>query len=247
MKRFKILALPMLVAATAALIVTCNKSDTAFVTIDLNRPGKSYTHYQPGILNKIDALFSKKAYASTPQPLFPSSHGDLVLEVSATDLNTISASIPNDASSFTIEIPSGNNRKFSVYSYTTAPIIDNYSGSSYGPFNGYNFGGHKTLNLSPGESTNILILMLPMTKVITISGTMLECHQYTAGITNSYSYRIYRADIPEGPYTYINTVGMADYTAVSKKTYYYRVTMTGQAPVTAEGEMSWPPYKHTIP
>jgi hypothetical protein len=233
MKRFRILALLILIASVAALVITCNQSDTAFVTIDLNRPGKSYTHYQPGILQKVDALFSKKAYAMG-SVVFPSGKGDLTLTVTSTDLRDITVDIPNDASSFTIEVPAGKQRTFTMLSYTTATSDT----SVYTPYNACNFGGHATIDLDAGENVNLIINMIPMTKITSVAGGYITTISFNSGLIGSYSLKYYRSSNPTGPY---KNISIPDY-GLTSGTYYYRVSMTGISPVTKEGEPSWPPY-----
>jgi hypothetical protein len=227
MKRKFFLFIGLIALTATGGFFMCGQPDSAFVTIDLGRPGTHYSYSKPGLGEKLLRVFSRRAYAVTNT--FPSGHGDLSVEVTAPDLEKIQANIPSDASDFTIEIPAGKDRRITVYSFHSGTY---QAGLTPTPYNSYNYGGHQTLDLQAGDEVTIPVTMRPMTKITNVSGTTgitITAIDFSLG-TLSY----YRSTNPDGPYVKLS--GSSDALSVHG-TYYYFVSITISS---IEGEKSKP-------
>lgn len=140
----KILRLSSIFILTSALMLTaCASSDITKVTVYFSKDG--HASLEPQKLPLIDRflnLFTSKAYAQTHNP---GNTEQYFLIVTADDYGT-STYAPGNATSISIEVQSGENRVFTLFSFS--------------PDGNYNYIGQESANLS-GGNTSISINMYP--------------------------------------------------------------------------------------
>lgn len=218
----------LIIAVTAAAVslgaffaVGCGSSNSAFVTINLNRPGVACFHKQPGIWDKVAGAFEGELWAGSN---VSTTHGTLSIVITGNDINTINASIPTNATTFTIEVPSGLSRNFTLYSYDTS-----FS------YNNYNYGGNQIVDLFPGDEKEIIIKMNPMTKVYSLASVtgsiVVSCWQHSDPKVIKYNF--YRSTNPSHGFVLIqstssnslsdNNGGLGLNNTI---TYYYKFSIT---------------------
>lgn len=225
----KVYGIMIIIALAAGISITttrCYDDDKdARVTIHLERNDLANMGIQPEkrLIDRVLEFFSTPAYAVAG---WDSTHGSLTLKVINESSEELTYSIPTGATTYTVEIPSGNNITLEVTSYTTGGAVST------------NWGGHTTVNLGPGEQ-DITIYMIPMTIIIGAGGsTSLDVNwEPTSFVT---IYNIYRSTSSSGPFALIGTDTVPPYndtTALSGVTYYYRISIVN---TSGEGIMCAP-------
>jgi len=218
MKRYISYSAILALVLTSALVFfnQCSMGDTTRVTIQLKPNQQALKHNENQWLSKIFYIFYKKAYAFT---VWDSVRNEVLVVIEGSDMTTIEVSIPPLQTSYTIEVPSGSQRIFSVYGINT----DNSQGK--------NWGGKVITDLPPGADTTINIYMIPLPTEITPSlaaGIRLTWYA-PSGIQG---YYIYRATNLNGPYIKIATITTPateqfddlDPELVMDSTYYYKIS-----------------------
>ncbi|TAL38504.1 MAG: hypothetical protein EPN93_04650 [Spirochaetes bacterium] len=209
-----------------ALVPACSDTNTARVTIVIGdlATAKAET---PSIIDRFLMLFGTRAEAVSAPP-WPSTHLDsdidITLTIEAPDIETITAHIPTDTSTFTTELPAGAARKLTVVSMTK---------SSYSTNPDYeNFGGMSVIDLSPGDDVTVHITMIPITRIQAAYGIVTaEWDAVTqTGVTG---YDMYISTSIDGPYTFvghtagaISTFGSFPVSLINGTTYYVRIVVT---------------------
>jgi hypothetical protein len=169
----------ILILAVALMLTACASSDTTKVTVYFSKDG--HTSLEPQKLPLIDRflnLFSSKAYAQLHQP---DDTANYLLYVTASDFDGAFAQADGLANSISIEIPSGDNRVFTLFSFS-------HNGN-------YNYIGQNVINLAGGDIA-ISINMYPCLNniVVTNSGYMYINWTYDLTLDGKYNYvKIYRA------------------------------------------------------
>jgi hypothetical protein len=221
MKRTGIAAFVVTLALATGLTLfnRCRGGDIATVTIEFGKESQiSLFKPEHRLLNKIVSLFIANAYAIMG---WQSDYESISLTVTGDGMAPITANIPPLASSYTIEVPSGSNRVFTVTTATT--IGDVYT----------NWGGESTISLASAESATVSILMRPMTAIENISGFANPSVLWYS-VTGAISYNVYRS-IGDGPFIFISnptSSSFIDLSATAIGTVYsYRISV-----VTASGE-----------
>ncbi len=222
MKRYISYSVILAILLSTALVVfnRCSVGNTTRVTIHLKTHEISNTRGKTSIFDKISLLLFKPVYAMAG---WSSTWDSLQLVVSGPGMETITTDIPPLATSYTIEVLSGADREFTIYSYTSANNVPK------------NYGGRTVLTLNPGEESTINIVMRPMTR-ITNQYTSTSTITIVWEDTGSYDvgYNVYRSTNPDGPYINIgNTINSTynDYPVTYNVMYYYKVsvlTTTGE-------------------
>jgi len=222
---FRIVVVLFVLTVSGVLLHTgCYQDDNdARVTINLNRSDLALFNKPASdkrVVDRVLEFFSTPAYAVSG---WDSTHGPLTLTVSGPSIDTSVFSIPQSSVSYTVTVPAVNNVTFEIYSTTTLNAVPK------------NWGGRATLSLYPGDQ-DITIMMIPMTKISTISGfglMSINWEPISAGISNASSYVIYRSDSVDGNFvkiTEIFNIGTTNYTdpsVIIGMPYYYRISVNG--------------------
>ncbi len=221
MKRTGIAAFLVILALATGLTLfnRCSGGDMATVRIEFGKESQaSLFKTEHRLFNKIVSLFITNAYATLG---WQSDYESISLTVSGEGMAPITANIPPLASSYTIEVPSGSNRTFTVTTATT--VGDVYT----------NWGGVSTISLAPSESATVSIVMRPMTAISNIYGSAYPTVEWHS-VTGATSYNVYRSIeggsfIPVGNPT---SPSFNDTSATAYGTVYsYRISV-----VTVSGE-----------
>lgn len=216
------------------VFVSCATDDHANVSLrlsgDLSAYNSSNNKINYSMVDRFLMFFSKPAFAT-----WYDVRNGLTLTVSGDAMETITVAIPDGATSYSIRVQSGTNRKFVVRSTDAVN-----SGAVPHPW-----GGSATVDLSPGADVDLTLKMLPMSTMAYASadGPIYfgwDASGYTQNYMGSATARIYRATAQEGPYTLLQEISFStgsgsDSDIVSGKTYYYKVAILT---IYGEGEMS---------
>lgn len=217
-KIFGIIFMLFITTASAAILSTgCYDDNEARVTIHLERNDLAFQGdlKQKRVIDRILEFFTTPAFAVAG---WDSSHGELTLKIRSSSFSEMTYPIPQSATTYTVTVPAGQSITFEVISYTTGGAVP------------YNWGGHKTLDIDPGEQ-DLTLNMIPMTLITNIpTGSILTVYweQPTAWVTN---YRLYRSDSPEGPYVKIGSdisstqSSTSGGTTLMGNTYYYKLSV----------------------
>jgi len=222
----------LLLAAGIAITTTrCyDDKNEARVTIHLERNDLAAMGIQPQpekhFIDRVLEFFSTPAEAAST---WDGGHYDLTLSIICSSFETITVIIPAGTNQYSLILPTANNVTFTITSYYDT-----------GGFK--NWGGHKTLNLGPGDQ-DITINMIPMVYISNAFGgtsdISLEWYS-TSASGNTQSYNIYRSTSSNGTYLFIKNVlptssPESTIDIPSPGTYYYRITV-----VTTNGEEGVP-------
>lgn len=208
----------MLISITTSVLIFntgCYDDDkNARVTINFQRNDLAVKDIKTDkhIIDRILEFFSTPAYAVIG---WDSTPGELTLTVSG--IETITYNIPSDATSYTITTTPAIGVTFEIISTTLGGNVPK------------NWGGHETVTIFPGDNV-VSINMIPMTQIYSVniaSGLEVNFSTYapTAWVD---SYKIYRSDSADGPYSVIGTTAStiySDTTVVMGHTYYYKISV----------------------
>ncbi len=117
-RKLTLLLVTPLILAGCMLFGGCSTGDTAIVTINLGLNGEPHAAVHESIIDKILSLFSARAMA------FSFNRGmvnAITLTVTGTDMEQINVNIPPTSDSFTVEIPAGKQRSFTVRAFGLNP------------------------------------------------------------------------------------------------------------------------------
>lgn len=198
----------------------CYNDNEARVTIHLERNDLAFqkNRIQKGFIDRVLAFFSTPAEAVSVDP-WTDVHGDLTLVISSSEFETKIFSLTADTTVFTAIIPAVSGVNFTITS--------EYLGIK-------NWGGHKTLDISPGEQ-DLVLKMIPMTYFYDSgAGNWMIWNPISPVQSNSDSYIIYRSDSPDGPFTElvkISNIATGYYedtfNLIMDNTYYYKIAVSG--------------------
>ncbi len=223
-KRMQIL---MLVALMLVPLVTlnCARDDVAIVRIQIQNLPQGAMRGN-SLMDRLLGLIIPHAHASSG---WASDRESLEIRLSAPDLVDVITPIPLSTTELAMEIPAGADRKISVFSYTSLNAVPK------------NWGGHAIVSVNPGDETTVTINMLPMTNISNVMySAEIMISWETTGIVPNYGtigYRVYRAEVAEGPYAMIAQTASSPYmdTPVAGKRFYYKIAVYT---ATSEGELT---------
>ncbi|MFH0976213.1 MAG: hypothetical protein V1874_10575 [Spirochaetota bacterium] len=176
----KVIRLLTVLAVLSVLLLTaCASSDTTKVTVYFAKDKQaSLEQNKLPLIDRFLNLFTKKAYAQHQ----PEDTANYFLYITADDMDTVyTPFIDGSYTSISVEVPSGKNRVFTVFSFS--------------PSGNYNYVGQNTANLT-GGNTSISINMYPCLNniIVTNSGYMYINWTYDSTLDDKYPYvKIYRA------------------------------------------------------
>jgi len=213
----------LIILAVAALAIGCSDSNMARVTIVIGDHSIAKAE-APSLIDRVLSLFSTRVEAA----MWPSAHGALTLIISTGGAQILSAPIPTGATSFSAEVPAGNNLELTVIS-----IADDGYGGLY-----TNYGASATIDLAPGDDTTVVLTMLQMTKIIYIDGnygSSVELSWDSAenqGSATIEGYNIYRSTDLNGTYSLVgskegqyNTTHSDYLDLVNGSAYFYKISI----------------------
>lgn len=196
----------------------CSHDDTAIVTINLTGSVLESRYQEKSFINKIFSFFVSEGIAGGGSP-HVYEYDSIVLTVEGDGMSTITAQIPPSQLTYSVEVPSGAKRKFTVIASKTGIK---------------NSGAHAITDLGSNQEVSISINMLPIVQDFLVSGGSTEITVSWSGITGIIDYFVYRSTNLDGPYTQIGTVHdefnssseyYHDTTPVVGVTYYYKVSV----------------------
>jgi len=234
MKRNHFTIIPALIMLLPLVSVKCARDDVAIVRIQLENMPKSTAMNSDSIVSRVFSWIVPSAWAQWDYP-----NTDLQVILTAPDLEDVVFKMPNAVdSAVTIEVPSGAQRKITVYGF-----------QDYGEGMDKTWGGHAEVDLNPGDVRDVTINMLPF---ITIWNAYSEGETIAyiewgavsdqAPIYDIQGYHIYKSDTGlEGSFVRIGTENgilassFYDLNVVNGVTYYYKVSVFTN---NNEGELS---------
>jgi hypothetical protein len=182
-----VIGVVILCVGVALVLNRCSGENMTKVTINFSSNQHAALNSKDSFLEKLKRFFLPEALAITPPPWDPN-HTSVVITVTATDLDEpIEATVSPFTESYTMDVPSGSQRLFTVITY------DNLGRR--------NTGGHATADLPQGE-VSIQIRMLPIPTGVGSSGGGLDWCEI-AGVSG---YYIYRSTTEFGPWTKVGTL-----------------------------------------
>jgi len=211
------------IITSAFLFTNCYNDDTAIVTIRLERNDlASFKQEKPKpLIDRILGFFSTPAFAGSWQDV----RTDLSYTVTASDMETIPLTpIPSGTTQFSIEVPAGLNRQFTVTAF-------------YDVWGHNVWGGQTIASLTAGQESVINIKMIPMTNMTAYSSTGTVYLSWTAILSqyNFSRYIIYKSTNANGPYTELKRISLysaqndTDTNVISGTVYYYRIAIESDA------------------
>ena len=231
-----VIGLVILCMGAALLFNRCSGENITKVTISLKQINQSYYSEKESWIDRISSLFIKRLYA---QVAWDSVVDDLVIMVEGDGMDTIEAYVPPTTTSYTVEVPSGSARIFTVYGINAGQ--------------GKNHGGIAVADLPAGSDINLPIYMIPLPTGINIGLSVgapgIQLTWYDP--PNILGYYIYRSTNSGGPYTRIATVNVPTQTSyldpdanLEINTWYYYCISTynanGESPKTDEKAQLYP-------
>jgi hypothetical protein len=227
MKKRQVLVTGVVILCMGAALVfnRCSGENMTRVTINFGSNQQAALNSKASFLEKLKRFFLPEAAAFFP-PDWSQFHDSITVTVSAADMDTIEVTLSPYATSCTIEVPSGLQRRITALTYTSLGERNN--------------GGHVKLDLPTGDVT-VQILMLPIPTVV--DNTYGGIGWYNVDNTFPvYKYYIYRSSDPAGPFVKVWEVngGMWEWTPNSG-TGYYSVSVYFNDE-RGEGELSIPYY-----
>lgn len=229
-----------LIVACACLVLLpvimtgCSRDDVAIVRIQLQNMPQGAPQNTSSIFERVFRWFVTDAIAGWSYP-----NTALQVVLTAPDLEDVTFNVPYEQqSTITIEVPSGSNRKITVYGF-----------NDYTEYIEKTWGGHVEVDLNPGDEVEVQINMLPVvTPWASQEGTAyinwnpVSTQEPVFGVQG---YNIYRSDSgPEGPFNLIGTAESGyidsdyyDWSIDPEQSFYYAVSVFT---ATMEGELSEP-------
>lgn len=206
----------LFVIIMALTFVQCDHSNMARVTIHIQND--LYTQKSETIIDKLLTIFYKTLYAQVAG--WSAATAGLTLNVSGSDIEPIIENISSTAESYTVEVPAGAERTFTLLSSASTGIVET------------NWGGQTSEYIAPGDNS-ITIEMIPMTEISGASGStqLTVTWEGISGVTID-SYNVYRSLNPNGGFTKIGSrasgfTSFDDFNVSFGTVYYYMVSVVG--------------------
>lgn len=199
------------VSGLLALNVSCAHDGTARVTVYFGHGDLAGS--APGILERLRGIFSAPAYAAAP---WSGDYDSVTLEVTGEGFDPIQALIPPGASSYTLELPEGEDRLFVMIARQGA--VRKWGGRVLASFGA----GNVSLSLR-------LMPIISQWNNNTTGGTQITIRwSALTAPTSVIGYKAYKAYSPGGPYVLFYTGAAAtavDNNAPGPEPYYYKVSV----------------------
>lgn len=209
-------------ALCLAIFVTltaCTQDGMSKVTVYFGENLDARAVKKPGILDRMRSFILPSAYAAGAP--WTSSYDSVTMTITGEDMDPLIIAIPPNAFSYTVEVPSGDERLFTITAY---------NGSVK------KWGGHALYDLNESEAS-INLNVYPIVTDLYVSW-FGQGVQMTWSLVNSTSvYYVYRSTSPLGPYIRVATIsgGSHDHNDgyPPNGVYYYKVSVSYP---TGEGE-----------
>ena len=184
----------------------CNQENMSKVTINFGEIPLAKAAEKPGILDRIADVLLPRACASwTPD------YGYILLAVTGPDMDAVTALVPPGSYKYTIEIPNGVARLFTLFAYEGGVK---------------KWGGHVLANVEEDEVDLFMnvfpvVTNLSVTPMFVAVGFDLEWDS----VPTAAGYNIYRSANLDGPFQLIAYRTVASYADTINGTYHYRVSV----------------------
>lgn len=198
-------------ALCLSLNTACNQDQMSKVTINFGEIPLARAEKQPGFIDKLYEFFLPSAHAA-----WTVNYNSINLTISGDDMDTITAVVPPNSVSFTIEVPMGKTRLFNLFAY---------DGSVK------KWGGHVLADTNKSEvslSMNVFPIVTNLNTSVVENWVDLEWDR----VAGAMGYKIYRASNQLGPFVHVASiddpgegpyVNLDNYDPPSPGTYYFRV------------------------
>ncbi len=227
MKTKKAVLASLCIALCIAVNSSCNHENMSRVTLYFGTDEQTINMPQKSFFNKIVSFFVNEAIAKG-QP-WTETRDSVTLTITGDGMEQITVTLPPTVSSYTVELPAGKARLFTILGKNSAGYI--------------NWGGHVLTDLEAGD-VNLTIRAFPipnadMFNFFSVSGPPLDV--YIPEVTGSSvftSYNLYKSGFAEGPFIKIYTGTnrlYIDSAVLSGITYHYRASINT---TYGEGELS---------
>jgi hypothetical protein len=222
MKKRHMLVIGLVILCMGAALVfnRCSGENMTKVTINFGSNQQAALNSKASFLERLKRFFIPEAVAFAPPDWFET-HDSIVITVSAPGMDPIEATVSPYTESYTMDVPSGSQRRFTVITYNSSGQRNN--------------GGHAEIDLPSGEVT-VQVRMLPMATVVdnTYGGIGWSNVNLVIPVTN---YYIYRSSDPGGPFVKVQEVSDFTHEWFPSVTGYYSVSVFF-ADERGEGELS---------
>lgn len=188
----------------------CSHDDTTIVTISLNGDVGTRTSVNDSIFNKIFRFFVNDLLASAAPHSWV--RDAITLTITGEDMTAIEVELPPSQFTYSIEVPAGDNRLFTVIASNS---------------NIKTSGGSAVKSLTAGESVQVTINMKPIVQNFTATGGGSIISMSWQNILGVSGYKIYRSTSSDGTYILNQTItgdissNASDSPSVG--TYYYKI------------------------
>lgn len=184
---FAALCLALCIAFGAA----CSQENMSKVTLYFGINGQARLMPEKTIFDRLREFFYGTVYAKCG-PTWVGTHDSITLTVTGDGMDTITAAVPPSTASYTIELPMGNSRVFTMIAYLGTVK---------------KWGGHVLANTNESEM-DLPLNMFPIVTNFTVSlawdtSTEVQWDYFTGALSG---YRLYRSANPSGPYELIATI-----------------------------------------
>ncbi len=172
-----------------AIALGCSDSNYARVTIHLGDQDLARAE-SPSLIDRVLRLMATRAEAVAG---WQSTYDSLKVVAEGDGLVLAQASIPVEATRFSIEVPAGADRTITVYARN-----DSY---------GINYGGTARVDLAPGDDVSVSIRMLQMVPITGVNGDYGSYVYITwdtanqVGAASVIGYKVHRSTNDDGPYS----------------------------------------------
>jgi len=213
MKTKRAIHVALCIALCLSLNTACNHENMSRVTLYFGQIPLAKVAEKPGMLDRLVSLFLPSAHAA-----WTVNYTSINLTISGDDMDTITAVVPPNTVSYTIEVPMGKSRLFSLFAY---------DGSIK------KWGGHVLADTNESEAS-FTMNVFPIVTNLIFGGELYWVQLRWDRVVGASGYRIYRSSNQFGPFVYIDSVdnpteGSYAYfdedLPETPSRYYYRVSV----------------------
>lgn len=206
----RILFAGLCLALCIAFSTACNHEKTAKVTVYFGK------YLQTNILKKetiFDRIFYSLVGNAHAQSLWTENYDTITLTITGDDMDPITRQIPHGALSYTVEVPMGDSRLFTLFAYEGAIK---------------KWGGHVLANANASE-VSLSMNVFPVVTGLQLSEEAPYLHAAWYEVTGATGYYLYRSMNQMGPYEmiyYLPAPGVSyGHDVPFPGTYYMRISV----------------------
>lgn len=211
----KIFLAALCISLCASFGVACSQEHMSRVTVFFGKNPMVSSAKKEGLFERILSRFYTNAFA---KGVWNETHDSILLTITGDNMDSVSAVIPPSTSSYTVEVPMGDSRVFTMTAYNGAEK---------------KWGGHVLANLNK-ENESVQMNVFPIVTGLWIAPSAGNCTLYWDEVMGVTGYNVYRSTSASGPYVKIQTVTVMNANDTGIGTYYYRISVIYPQ---GEGEM----------